>query len=300
MPVDVQMKLVRAISGLEDAEFIRPGYAIEYDFVEPTELCPTLETKRVEGLFHAGQINGTTGYEEAACQGLIAGINAALKIQSKDPLLLRRDQAYIGILIDDLVTKGTNEPYRMFTSRAEYRLHLRIDNADQRLTPLGYQIGMIQEQDYRRYLEKQERLRLLQEQLQSIRVKVEDGKISAAQALKRPEVKIEGFLNLLPSELQSRLSWEETKAVETAIKYEGYLAQQTTEIERMKKAESRTIPEGFEYLGISGLSREVVEKLSRVRPLTLGQAGRIPGMTPAALSILNIHLEMNSHQPSNL
>ena len=299
MPVDVQMKLVRAISGLENAEVIRPGYAIEYDFVEPTELCPTLETKRVEGLFHAGQINGTTGYEEAACQGLIAGINAALKIQSKEPLLLRRDQAYMGILIDDLVTKGTNEPYRMFTSRAEYRLHLRIDNADQRLTPLGHQVGMIQEQDYRRYLEKQERLRLLQEQLHSIRVKVEDGKISAAQALKRPEVKIEGFMNLLPPELQSRLSWEETKAVETAIKYEGYLAQQATEIERLKKAESRTIPENFEYLGISGLSREVVEKLSRVRPLTIGQAGRIPGMTPAALSILNIYLEMNSHQNSN-
>jgi len=218
MPADVQMRLVHAIPGLENAEVIRPGYAIEYDFVQPTELHPTLETKRVEGLYHAGQINGTTGYEEAACQGLIAGINAALKAQGKPAFVLERDQAYIGILIDDLVTKGTNEPYRMFTSRAEFRLHLRIDNADQRLTPLGRQIGLVSETAFNRYRAKQERLERLMSHLNQVRVQVEAGKISAAQALKRPEIKIEAFLESAPDELREQLSWEESKAVETSIK----------------------------------------------------------------------------------
>jgi tRNA uridine 5-carboxymethylaminomethyl modification enzyme len=296
MPVDVQMHLVHAIPGLENAEVIRPGYAIEYDFVQPTELRPTLETKRVEGLYHAGQINGTTGYEEAACQGLIAGINAALKVQSKPPLVLQRDQAYIGILIDDLVTKGTNEPYRMFTSRAEFRLHLRIDNADQRLTPSGRQIGLVSATAFDRYRAKQERLERLMSHLNRVRVLVEASKISAAQALKRPEIKIETFLDSAPGELREQLSWEESKAVETAIKYEGYLKQQTNEIEKMRKAESRRIPLDFEYHAIPGLSREMIEKLSRIRPTTIGQASRIPGVTPAALSILHIHLEMNSNR----
>jgi tRNA uridine 5-carboxymethylaminomethyl modification enzyme len=296
MPVDVQMHLVHAIPGLENAEVIRPGYAIEYDFVQPTELRPTLETKRVEGLYHAGQINGTTGYEEAACQGLIAGINAALKVQSKPPLVLQRNQAYIGILIDDLVTKGTNEPYRMFTSRAEFRLHLRIDNADQRLTPVGRQIGLVSATAFDRYRAKQERLERLMSHLNRFRVLVEASKISAAQALKRPEMKIETFLDSAPAELREQLSWEESKAVETAIKYEGYLKQQTNEIEKMRKAESRSIPLDFEYHAIPGLSREMIEKLSRIRPTTIGQASRIPGVTPAALSILHIHLEMNSNR----
>ena len=296
MPADVQMRLVHAIPGLENAEVIRPGYAIEYDFVQPTELHPTLETKRVEGLYHAGQINGTTGYEEAACQGLMAGINAALKVQSKPAFVLERDQAYIGILIDDLVTKGTNEPYRMFTSRAEFRLHLRIDNADQRLTPLGRQIGLVSETAFNRYQAKQERLERLMSHLNQVRVQVEAGKISAAQALKRPEIKIEAFLDSAPSELREQLSWEESKAVETSIKYEGYLKQQTNEIEKMRKAESSRIPLDFEYHAIPGLSREMIEKLSRIRPTTIGQASRIPGVTPAALSILHIHLEMRSNR----
>ena len=294
MPADVQMQLVHAIPGLEQAEVIRPGYAIEYDFVQPTELNPTLETKRLQGLYHAGQINGTTGYEEAACQGLIAGINAALKVQAKPEFILERDQAYIGILIDDLVTKGTNEPYRMFTSRAEFRLHLRIDNADQRLTPLGRTVGSVSETAFARFRAKQERMERLAGHLNQIRVHVDGGKVSAAQALRRPEVKIETLLESAPSDLLQHLTWEESKAVETSIKYEGYLKQQTNEIEKMRKAESRRIPLDFEYHAIAGLSREMVEKLSRIRPTTIGQASRIPGVTPAALSIIHIHLEMNS------
>ena len=296
MPADVQMQLVHAIPGLEHAEVIRPGYAIEYDFVQPTELLPTLQTKKVGGLYHAGQINGTTGYEEAACQGLVAGINAALRVQGKPEFVLERDQAYIGILIDDLVTKGTNEPYRMFTSRAEFRLHLRIDNADQRLTPLGRQIGLVSETAFTRYQAKQGRLERLMKHLNQVRVQVDGGKIPAAQALKRPEVKIEAYLDTVPDDLREKLSWEEMKAVETAIKYEGYLKQQTNEIDKMRKAESRRIPLDFEYHAIPGLSREMIEKLSRVRPTTIGQASRIPGVTPAALSILHIQLEMNSNR----
>jgi tRNA uridine 5-carboxymethylaminomethyl modification enzyme len=226
----------------------------------------------------------------------MAGINAALKVHGKPAFVLERDQAYVGILIDDLVTKGTNEPYRMFTSRAEFRLHLRIDNADQRLTPLGRQIGLVSETAFNRYQAKQERLERLMSHLNQVRVQVEAGKISAAQALKRPEIKIEAFLDSVPGELREQISWEESKAVETSIKYEGYLKQQTQEIEKMRKAESRGIPLDFEYHAIPGLSREMIEKLSRVRPTTIGLASRIPGVTPAALSILHIQLEMTSNR----
>jgi tRNA uridine 5-carboxymethylaminomethyl modification enzyme len=296
MPVDVQMRVVHGIPGLERAEVIRPGYAIEYDFVQPTELLPTLETKKVGGLYHAGQINGTTGYEEAAGQGLMAGINAALQIKGQEPLILERNQGYIGILIDDLVTRGADEPYRMFTSRAEFRLHLRIDNADQRLTPIGHRLGLISEERFERYLAKQARIQALESLLQTAKVPVENGRLPAALVLKRTDVYLEELLDLVPPELRQILSREEMKSVGTAIKYEGYLKQQDLEIEKMRKAESRHIPVSFDYHKIPGLSREMVEKLSRVRPSSIGQASRIPGVTPAALSIIHIYLELNAEQ----
>lgn len=292
MPVDVQLKVLRGIPGLEKAELIRPGYAIEYDFVQPTELAPTLETKKIKGLYLAGQINGTSGYEEAGCQGLMAGINAALKIKGNPPLILERNQAYIGILIDDLVTKGVNEPYRMFTSRAEYRLHLRIDNADQRLTPMAHQIGMISTLDYQCFLEKQRRMADLQRGIERQKVTLEGMVVPLLQALKRPELRIENFLSQISAVWLKNLSPEEIRSVETSIKYAGYLRQQEMEVEKMRRAEARIIPEEFEYRGIPGLSRETVEKLTKIRPRTLGQASRIPGITPAALSVVHIYLEL--------
>ena len=293
MPAEVQMEMVRSIRGLEEAELIRPGYAIEYDYVDPRELFPSLQTKRVAGLFHAGQINGTTGYEEAACQGLMAGINAARWVRGEEPVVLGRDEAYIGILIDDLVTKGTDEPYRMFTSRAEFRLQLRIDNADRRLTPLGGELGLVGAREVARYEAKQRRMERLRAFLMEMRIRVGDGKISAKEALKRTEFRIEQFVPTLPGELRADLKPEELRSVETEIKYEGYLRQQRAEIEKVRRASARVLPADFEYGNISGLSREVVEKLSRIRPVTIGQASRIPGVTPAALTIIHIHLELN-------
>lgn len=299
LPADVQLAFLRTIPGLEQVEIMRPGYAIEYDYFPPTQLRATLETLKVEGLFHAGQINGTSGYEEAAAQGLLAGINAALQVREDDPLVLTRDTSYIGVMVDDLVTLGTNEPYRMFTSRSEYRLLLREDNADQRLTPLGRKVGLVNDERWRNFSEKQEQVERGRERLRQIKVSPAQKDIvqqlpldelrqrqTLEELLRRPEISLDDLIFI--DEDLSSISQPAREQLEIQTKYAGYIERQKEMVERFRRTEQVVIPEDFNYEKLAGLSFEVREKLMKTQPATLGQASRIPGVTPAAIAVLSV------------
>ncbi|MCX7943603.1 MAG: tRNA uridine-5-carboxymethylaminomethyl(34) synthesis enzyme MnmG [Deltaproteobacteria bacterium] len=298
LPFDVQKEIVHSIKGLEEAEIIRPGYGIEYDFFDPTELYHTLMSKKIINLFFAGQINGTSGYEEAAAQGIIAGINASLIIRGKEPFILGRTDAYIGILIDDLVTKGVDEPYRMFTSRAEFRLNLREDNADMRLTPLGREIGLISDRRYNQFIKKKKDIEKVMVYLENLKIEhSQNEKIKALSLLKRPEVRIENIIGFMDDEHQKIIRSIKTE-VETMVKFEGYLEKEKREIERLRELSKLRLPADIDFSKIPGISREVSEKLKRHHPKTIEEAMRIPGVTPGAISMLLIFLKKGKNNDS--
>ena len=299
LPREVQEDLVRALPGLENARMLRPGYAVEYDFVQSTELSSTLQTHRVGGLFFAGQINGTSGYEEAAGQGLVAGINAARLVRREAPFQLRRDEAYVGVLVDDLVTKGCLEPYRMFTSRAEHRLLLRIDNADLRLTPRGREVGLIGDERWDRFTARRDRFNYNTAHLHAAHVRTAAGGRVAADLIRQPDVRLADLVERgeITLALDSDSRDLDIASVETAVKYEGYLKQEASRVAHARRDERRRIPSGFPFARVPGLSREAVQRLSQVRPETLGQASRIPGITPAAVAVLGAFIGRLAPEP---